>query len=152
MGVILRCNHMGISGARGLLWGTVQRHLEKGITMGWRHWCLMLLMLLACGAPGKPPETLTNETVEAGCGWCQYGAMGNSGCYWTIQWKGDMLVVQGDIPQDHQNHAPDGMCNVKRQVVVSGRVKSGQIYAKKFELLPIQDVPENPKFTPADLH
>ena len=117
-----------------------------------RIWLVLFWFFVACGGTGKPPETLTNQTLEAGCGWCQYGMMGNNGCFWTVKWKDEVLVVQGEVPKNHENHAPDGMCNVKRQAVVSGRVKAGQIYAKKFELVPIDVVPDNPKFTPADLH
>ena len=120
--------------------------------MGWKAWVFMLWCLAACSGPAKPAPTLTNQVVEAGCGWCQYGMMGNNGCYWTVKWEDELYVVQGELPKDHQNHAPDGMCNVKRTAKVSGRLKSGQFYAKKFELLPLDKAPESPKFTPADLH
>ena len=57
----------------------------------------------------------------------------------------------GEIPSDHENHAPDGMCNIK-QAIVSGVAKSGQLCAKKFELLPAEVIPDNPTFTPSDEH
>ena len=113
---------------------------------------LIFGLFMACSGPSVPAVTLTNQTVEAGCGWCQYGQMGDSGCYWTVKWKDELFVVQGQIPQDHQNHAPDGMCNVKRQAVVSGRLNAGQFYASKFELKPAGVIPDTPQFTPADLH
>ena len=113
---------------------------------------VLLAALTACGGPSAPVETLSNQTLEAGCGWCQYGMMGNNGCYWTVEWKEKLYVVQGAIPKDHENHAPDGMCNVKRQAVVSGRLSHGQFYATKFELKPADSIPDAPQFTPADLH
>lgn len=109
------------------------------------------LFLTACGG-GTVSETLDNRTVEAACGMCKYGVPSANGCYWAIQWKGDMLVVQGEIPSDHENHAPDGMCNIKRKAIVSGVAKSGQLYAKKFELLPAEVIPDNPTFSPSDEH
>ena len=112
---------------------------------------IFALILMACSG-GVVSETLNNKTVEAACGMCKYGVPSANGCYWAIQWKGDMLVVQGEIPQDHENHAPDGMCNVKRKAIVSGVAKSGQLYAKKFELLPPDEIPENPTFSPSDEH
>lgn len=115
-------------------------------------WVILTMSALACGPVGSPSEKLDSQTVEAACGMCKYGVPSSSGCYWSVQWKGDMLVVQGELPTDHENHAPDGMCNVKRKAVVTGVAKSGQFYAKKFELLPPDTVPENPTFTPADEH
>ena len=112
----------------------------------------MLCFLLACGGPAAPVDRLTNTTVEAGCGMCKYGVIGTQGCYWAIQWKGEMAVVQGEVPKDHENHGPEGMCNIKRMAKVSGTVRSGQFYSTQFELLPAQDVPDNPTFTPADKH
>ena len=115
-------------------------------------WVAISVCLLSCGGIEVASEKIEGQTVEAACGMCQYGVPSSGGCYWAVQWKGEMLVVQGEIPMDHENHAPDGMCNVKRKAVVTGTAKSGQLYAKKFELLPPEEVPKNPKFTPADDH
>ena len=83
---------------------------------------------------------------------CQYGVIGTQGCYWAIQWNGEMAIVQGVVPEDHENHAPDGMCNIKRQAKVTGRIKSGQFYSQAFELLPAETVPDTPTYTPKDIH
>ena len=56
-----------------------------------------LLVLVGCGAPSAPPEDLVEQTLEAGCGMCQYGVVGTQGCYWSVEWKGEMLVVQGEV-------------------------------------------------------
>jgi hypothetical protein len=122
----------------------------KSKTLVWIHLFLVCLML-GCGEAPKSVD-LSAEVVTAGCGMCQYQVFGTSGCYWSVEWEGKPYVVQGTIPEEHENHAPDGMCNMKRQAKVSGRLKSGQFYATSFELLPASGVPETPSFTPEVVH
>ena len=113
---------------------------------------LVFFVLVGCGQPGPAPEQLSEQTVDAGCGMCQYGVVSKQGCYWAIEWKGEMLIAQGEVPVDHENHAPDGMCNMKRKAIVSGLVKSGQFYSKQFDLVAVDAVPTTPQFTPLDKH
>jgi hypothetical protein len=112
-----------------------------------------LLLLLGCALPAaQPAESLRDQTVEAGCGMCQYSIVESRGCYWAIQWRGEVLVVQGQTPANHDNHGPDGMCNMTRQAVVSGHAKGGQFYAQKFKLLPAGHLPAQPRFSDQDRH
>ena len=116
----------------------------------WIH-LLFVWLMVGCAEAPKAVD-LKGDVVTAGCGMCQYQVFGNSGCYWSVEWEGKPHVVQGIVPEDHENHAPDGMCNIKRQAKVSGRLKAGQFYATSFELLPATGVPENPSFTPEVIH
>ena len=107
-------------------------------------------VLVGCaGPPGIPVE---NRTVTAACGMCLYSMKEAKGCMWAVELDGASYLVQGVLPRDHENHAPDGMCNVKREVVVDGHLREDRFVATRFELLPAEDVPEKPNFTPEDLH
>jgi len=67
-------------------------------------------------------------------------------------YEGEVFPVSGAIPADHQNHSPTGMCNMKRKARIDGTLRSTGLVATKFELLPPEDVPEDPQFTPEDQH
>jgi len=111
---------------------------------------MFAMVLVGCGGPtGIPVE---NRTIEAGCGMCLYSMKEAKGCMWAADIDGTPLLVNGALPRDHENHAPDGMCNVKRQVVVDGHIRGDRFVATRFELKPAENVPEVPKFTPEDEH
>ena len=104
-----------------------------------------------CGTP-EPTVELQGEVLTAGCGMCIYGKTLGTGCYWAVEHQGDVYPVSGPVPKDHENHAPTGMCNMKRQVRVDGTLRSTGLAATQFELLPPEAVPNAPKFTPEDVH
>ena len=105
--------------------------------------------LLACGDPAVPvPE----QVVDAACAMCIYEMEGARGCFWAVELQDTHYVVVGDTPQDHESHAPDGMCNVERQARVAGEIKDGRFYASTFALLPAAAIPDNPRYSPADQH
>lgn len=114
-----------------------------------------LTLLMACG--GGELASLEGETVDVACGMCVYklGA-GTTGCYWSMDHEGTArpIIAPGLLPKDHENHAPDGMCNMKRQAVVTGKVYDNRFVATSFDLLPAKTdtVPEAPEFTPEDEH
>ena len=106
---------------------------------------------LACST-GPAPVVLDDVVVAAGCGTCIYKIPDGSGCYWTITHEGKHYPVAGALPHDHENHAPDGMCNMERQVRVSGTIRGENFVADRFELLPAGEVPSNPAHGPDDPH
>ena len=106
--------------------------------------------LVGCG--GSSVVTLENQELEAGCGMCRYGQPAGKGCYWVVSYQGKAYPVAGKLPQDHDNHAPDGMCNMKRRVTVSGEIRGENFVASRFEVLPADGVPENPEYTDEDVH
>jgi len=111
---------------------------------------LSATIITGCGGPtGIPVE---NRTVEAACGMCLYSMAEAKGCMWAVKIDGAHYLVNGQLPRDHENHAPDGMCNVKRQVVVDGHIRDDHFVATRFELLPPEILPEVPKYTPEDVH
>jgi hypothetical protein len=76
-----------------------------------------------------------------------------SGCFWAIEiGERHYPVSPKDLVVGHENHGPEGMCNMSRQARVDGEVKGGRFLASRFELLPATDVPIVPTFTPADKH
>ena len=60
--------------------------------------------------------------------------------------------MAGALPTDHENHAPDGMCNMTRTVRVTGEIRGKNFIASKFDVLSAEDVPAEPKYTPEDVH
>ncbi len=111
---------------------------------------LFLLGLLACG---PDPIAVRDQTVTAACGMCQLNLPDTRGCYWAVEIDGKAYPVTGPTPKDHKNHAPDGMCNVKREAVVDGEIRGATFVARRFELKGLLEaVPENPRYTEADIH
>jgi len=95
---------------------------------------VVLLALAACGSGGTE---VADRTVEVGCGTCQLEVEGE-GCWWAARLDGRAVPVRGDaLPEDHDGHAPDGMCNVTRDAVVSGTLYETYFLATKFELQPV---------------
>lgn len=104
-----------------------------------------LLGLAACGSSATE---ISDRTVEVGCAMCQFEMEGAETCFWAARFDGKTVTVRGDaLPEDHDAHAPDGMCNVTRQAVVSGTLYPTYFLATKFELLPI-----DPSALPAEPH
>jgi len=118
----------------------------------------VIAMAVASGAQTTACRTtadhvvLTNKTLEAGCGTCRYHLPDGQGCYWVIEHEGQHYPVAGTLPTDHENHAPDGMCNMTRSVSVTGEIRGKNFIAGKFEVLSPADVPAKPEFTPQDVH
>jgi len=102
---------------------------------------------LACN---RGPE-LEGATVTVGCGRCIFGMEGLKSCPWAVELEGKHYLVQGPLPEDHATHAPDGICNMRRQAIVDGQLKGDRFVATRFELLPAKDVPTSPRFT-TDAH
>jgi hypothetical protein len=111
---------------------------------------LSVVVLVGCGGPAGTP--IENQTVTAACGMCLFSMREAKGCMWAVEIEGTPYLVQGALPRDHENHSPDGMCNVKRQVVVDGHLREDRFVATRFDLLPAESVPEKPTFSPEDVH
>ena len=97
-------------------------------------------------------KTLAGQTITVGCGMCIFRMEGASTCEWAAEIDGEHYWVRGPVPHDHNNHMPDGICNMRRLAIVDGEVRGDLLIASRFELLPAQSVPEKPRFTPADEH
>lgn len=92
------------------------------------------------GATSVPPASavgaLTDATVEASCGQCQFGLPGD-GCDLAVRHEGFAWFVDGTGIDEHGDaHADDGFCNAVRAARVSGRVEDGRFVAESFALLP----------------
>lgn len=113
---------------------------------GW----IALLWIGCTAAPGEP--RLEHQTLQVGCGRCIFHMPEAKGCPWAAELDGKHYVMQGAVPQDHHSHDPDGICNVSRQAVVDGVLRDGKLIVSRMELLPADNVPSAPRYTPADTH
>ena len=104
------------------------------------------------GCETESPVVVVDEVVAAACGTCIYRIPSGQGCYWVVEIAGKLYPVAGKLPHNHDNHAPEGMCNMPRQVKLSGEIRGENFIASKFELLPAEGVPEKPAYTRADIH
>ena len=104
------------------------------------------------GCTPAPEATVENQIVNVGCGTCIYRLPDGVGCYWAIELDGEHYPVAGTLPKDHDNHGPEGMCNMERQARVTGELRRENFLASAFELLPPEKVPAKPKYTHEDEH
>jgi hypothetical protein len=135
-------------------WGVGSR--SKGASGGpvlraaWVALALWLGLLAGCGS--EPVVTLAGEEVTVGCGMCLFEMEDATTCEWAVEIDGKHYWVRGPVPQDHNNHMPNGICNMRRVAIVDGELRGNLLIASRFELQPAELVPEHPRFTPADEH
>ena len=91
------------------------------------------------------------QVVTAACGMCVFKQTDVAGCYWAVEIDGDYYPVNGPVPADHDSHGPGGMCTMPRRARVAGKLRSGQLFADVFDLLPLDDG-EVPVDAPAHEH
>lgn len=78
---------------------------------------------------------LSNQTVEASCGQCQFNMEGKS-CDLAVKIEGKAYFVDGTEIDDHGDaHAKDGFCQKVRKAVVSGQLVDNRFKATSFKLL-----------------
>ena len=109
----------------------------------------LFLGLLACGDPGIP---IDNQLVELGCGTCIYKVAGGVGCYWAAHIDGEVYHVQGTVTMEPSFQAQEGVCYNHREAMIAGALREDKQNTTRFELQPLTDIPENPTFTPQDIH
>lgn len=98
-----------------------------------------MTLLTACGKKG--PD-LKDETVMAACGTCVFDMPDVAGCQWAVEIKDSYYLVQSAyLPDDHDSHAPDGMCMMPREAKVTGSLHGDRFVADAFELLPLEGAP-----------
>lgn len=113
------------------------------------------VMLGACGGNGD--ETVILEEAHVACARCVFRMdesrlVGAPGCPWAIEVNGEHHLLYGPVPQDHFNHGPDGICNMRRQAKVEGTLRNDKFIASAVELLPAQDIPAERAYTEEDVH
>jgi hypothetical protein len=102
-----------------------------------------LLLAVACSRG----TTIETREVDAACGLCIYKQQGKGGCHWAVDIDGRIVSATGPaVPtnEQHDAHGPDGMCNMKRRVIIEGTLEDKQFYATRFELKPAENVPTHP--------
>lgn len=120
----------------------------------YRHLGPVLVLALALSAchKGQATKELTGERVRAACAMCIFKMKGVRACQWAVEIEGKFYLADGNIPKNHENHSPTGMCNMARYAVVDGKLIGGRFVATRFDLEPPEEVPKNPRFTPKDTH
>ena len=116
-----------------------------------RFWPVFVVFL-AVACFGDRGVEIKSETLQVACATCIFNMKDAMGCIWAAQHEGKYYLVQGTLPFKHEMHAADGMCNMERRAVVDGFIREGKLISSRFELLAADTIPENPKFTPADIH
>lgn len=75
-------------------------------------------------------------TYDVSCGTCNLEMTG-SGCALAIEIDEKLYYVEGSDLHDHGDaHAADGLCTVRRDAKVVGKIKNGVFIAESLELLP----------------
>lgn len=118
----------------------------------YRHLLLALAFTLSACKKELPTKVLHGERLRAACAMCIFKMEGVRACMWAVEIDGKFYLADGDLPKNHENHAPDGMCNMPRHALVDGELVGGRFVASRFALEPAQSPPENPRFTEKDLH
>lgn len=118
----------------------------------YRQVLLALVLVVSACQKAKPEKTLHNQRVTAACAMCVFKMEGIRACMWAVEIDGKFYLADGKLPKNHQNHAPDGMCNMPRHAVVDGEIVGGRFVASRFELEPAAGVPQNPRFTKEGVH
>jgi len=101
---------------------------------------LAVLAMFGCSMEPHPAhapisEGLSERTVEAACGQCQFELPGD-GCDLAVRIQGVPYFVDGTGIDDHGDaHAADGFCNAVRGARVSGNVVDGRFHASAFTLV-----------------
>ena len=132
-------------------------HIPRSIPTRWSPpiWCISIAFgVCSAACDGDAPErAIENREVTTACGRCVFGLPeATVGCPWAVEIDGRRYLVQGRVPEGHQNHAPDGICNMPRRAVVDGRIRGDKFISTRFELKPAEKVPQKPRFTPKDEH
>ena len=117
----------------------------------WLRSCALLVALSFFGC-SKGGEALHNETITVGCARCVFEMEGAVGCPFAAEIDGKHYMIQGVVPEGHESHAPDGICNMRRKAVVDGRLRDGKLITTRLELLEAKEVPNQPRFTEDDIH
>ena len=114
--------------------------------------CVVALAAWVAACRPAPDATFHGHTLTVACGRCIFEMEGVEGCPWAAEIEGEHYLIRGPLPTDHSTHAPDGICNMHRKAVVDGELRDGELLVTRFELLPAEEVPAQPRFTPEDLH
>ena len=114
--------------------------------------CLVALLAVLSACRPAAEATFSGDTLTVACGRCMFEMEGVEGCPWAAEIDGEHYLIRGRIPKDHSTHAPDGICNMRRKAVVDGELRDGELLVTRMELLPPEDVPEEPRFGPEDVH
>ncbi len=98
--------------------------------------CLLLGVIGCQNAEEAAPETatpvtLTDQTVETGCGSCIYKMEGVEGCQTAVKIEGKAYLVTGVETDAHDL----GLCKEAKQATVSGKVEGDKFVATAYELV-----------------
>lgn len=88
---------------------------------------ITLLLSVGCAS--------SQRSAEAGCGMCIYNMKGVRGCKLAVKIDGTAYLVDGaGIDDLGDAHAPDGICNTSRKVIVDGKIENNRFAATMIKL------------------
>ena len=79
-------------------------------------------------------KKVTDLTVDAACGMCQFKIKTDKGCAMAVKIDGKIYNVEGlDKKTFGDAHASDGYCKMMKKALISGEIKKGKFYATSFK-------------------
>lgn len=103
---------------------------------------LVCVALAAASCSRGAARVFEGETITVACASCVFEMEGVGGCPWAAEIDGEHYLMQGNLPEDHNSHMPDGICMMARQAVIDGKLEDGRLTIAKMELLPAQHIPQ----------
>ncbi len=98
---------------------------------------VLLCLSLASACHGQARgKHLSGQTVTAACAMCIFKMKGVKGCHWAVEIDDQYYLAEGNLPKNHEPHAPGGMCTMPRKAVVDGDLLNNKFVASRFDLLP----------------
>ncbi|MCJ8498633.1 DUF6370 family protein [Chryseobacterium salipaludis] len=95
---------------------------------------LFMLLMLTFSVTVFGQQKIQNQTVDAGCGMCQFKLKTDKGCAMAVKIDNKIYHVEGLDKKTFGNaHAEDGYCKMTKKAVVSGEIKKGKFYATSFK-------------------
>ena len=123
-----------------------------GFNVPYRHLVLAIALALTACQKQAATKELRGERLRAACAMCIFKMEGVRACMWAVEIDGKFYLADGNLPKNHENHAPTGMCNMARYATVDGKLVGGRFVATRFDLEPAESAPPTPRFTPKDIH
>ena len=112
----------------------------------------VVLLLSSSGCGGEPGVRIEDRELTVGCGACIFAMPGVTACPWAAEIDDKHYLMKGALDANHNSHMADGICNMPRRARITGELRDGLLYVSKMTLLAAENVPEDPRFAPTDIH
>lgn len=103
----------------------------------------LVALICACGAAPKGVP-IEGRVLTVACAHCIFHMPDVKSCPWAAELDGHYYLLTGNVPSQHNSHAPGGICTMKRKARIDGVLVNDVIRVARLELLPVEpgSVPE----------